>query len=85
VAFASFHVEAVEMQAVHVTSRGGTYLWATESEQGLWTARISGCKVDGAHVFSSCLDALEHNALAFGRLFPDHLCSSAECKQIGTE
>ena len=53
-AFASFHVEAVEMQAVHVTSEGGTYLWATEPEQGLWTARISRCEVDGRHVFSSC-------------------------------
>jgi hypothetical protein len=80
-ALASFHVEAVEMQAVHVTTAGSVYLWATECEQGLWTARMSGCKIDSAHLFGSSSDAFEHNASAFGALFSDHVCS-AECKHI---
>jgi hypothetical protein len=81
-ALSSFHIEAVEMQAVHVASEGISYLWATESEQGLWTARMSGCEAAGGYVFASCSDAFEHNASAFRTLFPEHMCS-AECKHFG--
>jgi hypothetical protein len=83
-ALSSFHIEAVEMQAVHVTGEGVTYLWATECERGLWTARISGCEAASGHVFTSCTDAFAHNALAFCTLFPRHTCS-AEFKQIGPQ
>jgi hypothetical protein len=46
-AISSFHIETVEMQAVHVSSEGSIQLRATESEQGLWMARISGCESAG--------------------------------------
>jgi len=78
---ASFHVEAVEMQAMHVTDEGVSYLWATQSEQGLWTARLNGCNIDSGQVFTSCSEAFEHTALTFRTLFPEHVCS-ADCKQI---
>ena len=80
-ALASFHVEAVEMQAVHVTSEGNIYLWVTEDAQGFWTARIRGCKVDSGKVLTSCFYAFKHNASAFRTLFSEHACST-ECQHI---
>jgi hypothetical protein len=83
-AFSTFHIEAVSMQAVHASSEGSIYLWAIESEQGLWMARISGCESAGEYVFTSCSDAFDHNASAFCKLFPQHMCSTG-CKQISPQ